>query len=138
MEDANIKAEKAIGDLKAQEDEEKAKLEKLKQDISDFKARILDMYREHLTQVSLLPEEEPAAEEPAEAPTEEPAADVAEIADEVAPVEEAAADEPETLPAEEPAEVAVAAEEPIEAPAADEEPVAEEEAPVSCGAPPCE
>ena len=92
LEDATIKSEKAIGDLKAQEDAERANLAKLKQDISEFKARILDMYREHLTQVSLLPEEEPeaeAAEEPAEEPIADAAEEIAEAA-EAAPIEEAA------------------------------------------------
>lgn len=124
LEDAAIKSEKAIGELKAKEEEEKAKLEKLKQDISDFKARILDMYRDHLTQVSLLPEEEPEAEEPAEA-EETVVEEAAEVeietapADEAVPVSESAIDEPET-PADEPAVVDDA-----------DEPAGQEEAPAS-------
>ncbi|MBR3289626.1 MAG: DivIVA domain-containing protein [Clostridia bacterium] len=105
LEDANIKAEKAIGDLKVKEQEEQAKLDKLKLEISDFKARILDMYREHLTQVSLLPEEE-KAEEPAEpeayADAEEAVEEAAEdMAEDAVSVTESVTDEPADAVAEE-------------------------------------
>lgn len=105
LEDAAIKSEKTIADLKAQEDAERENLAKLKQAIAEFKARILDMYREHLTQVSLLPEEEPEAEAPAE-PAFDAAEEVAPAeteeapAEEAVPVSESVIDEPATLPAE--------------------------------------
>ena len=117
LEDANIKAEKSIEDLKAQQEAEKAKLAQIKQDVADFKARVLDLYREHLTQVSLLPDEEPA-EEPAEAT--EP---------ETEEIPEAVIDEPIEAPAEpiveaEEAEEVTAYEAPAEEPA-EAEPVEE-------------
>ena len=108
LEDATIKSEKTIDELKAQEDAERANLAKLKQDIADFKARILDMYREHLTQVSLLPEEEPeesaAEEEPVVEETDEAEIEIA-PAEEPVPVSEAVIDEPATEPVEDAAEV---------------------------------
>ena len=109
LEDATIKSEKTIDELKAQEDAERANLAKLKQDIADFKARILDMYREHLTQVSLLPEEEPeeepaAEEEPVVEETDEVEIEIA-PAEEAVPVSESVIDEPATEPVEDAAEV---------------------------------
>lgn len=130
LEDAAIKSEKAISELKAEEDAERANLAKLKQDVADFKARILDMYREHLTQVSLLPEEEPEAEAPAEPEPEaaeatEPAETEEETpAAEAVPVGESVIDEPATLPVED-----IAADIPADIP--DEESSTDEEAPAS-------
>ena len=140
LQDAEIKSEKTINELKAKEDAERANFTQLKQEISDFKARILDMYREHLTQVSLLPEEEKAEEEPeaeAEVAEVEQAADVAapieEAAEEAIPAEDTAIDEPVADFVEEAAEeVAEAVEETAEVvEEAAEEAAAEADAPAS-------
>lgn len=116
MRDAQIKAENVQEAALRSIKEEEQQLEAIKQAVSDFKASLLDMYRDHLRQIDLLPaeepEEEPAAEseeETVEIVAEEEAAPVEEAVVEAAPVEEVPAEEeqPEEAPVEEEAVVAV-------------------------------
>ncbi len=116
MRDAQIKAENVQEAALRSIKEEEQQLEAIKQAVSDFKASLLDMYRDHLRQIDLLPaeepEEEPAAEseeETVEVVAEEEAAPVEEEVVEAAPVEEVPAEEeqPEEDPVEEEAVVAV-------------------------------
>ena len=116
MRDAQIKAENVQEAGLRSIKEEEQQLEAIKQTVSDFKATLLDMYRDHLRQIDLLPaeepEEEPAAEseeETVEVVAEEEAAPVEEAVVEAAPVEEVPAEEeqPEEAPVEEEAVVAV-------------------------------
>ncbi|MBP3936528.1 MAG: DivIVA domain-containing protein [Clostridia bacterium] len=116
MRDAQIKAENVQEAALRSIKEEEQQLEAIKQTVSDFKATLLDMYRDHLRQIDLLPaeepEEEPAAEseeETVEVVAEEEAAPVEEAVVEAAPVEEVPAEEeqPEEAPVEEEAVVAV-------------------------------
>ncbi len=99
MEDAGIRAEKALKDAeeKAREIVETAKasihaeeqeLVRLQKEVAAFKNRMLTIYREHLSLIDVLPEE-PETDAAAETPAAEPA------------VSEAEADEPElSVPAE--------------------------------------
>lgn len=116
MRDAQIKAENVQEAALRSIKEEEQQLAAIKQTVSDFKAALLDMYRDHLRQIDLLPaeepEEEPAAEseeETVEVVAEEEAAPVEEEVVEAAPVEEVPAEEeqPEEAPVEEEAVVAV-------------------------------
>ena len=116
MRDAQIKAENVQEAALRSIKEEEQQLEAIKQAVSDFKASLLDMYRDHLRQIDLLPaeepEEEPAAEpeeETVEVVAEEEAAPVEEEVVEAAPVEEVLAEgeQPEEDPVEEVAVVAV-------------------------------
>lgn len=116
MRDAQIKAENVQEAALRSIKEEEQQLAAIKQAVSDFKATLLDMYRDHLRQIDLLPaeepEEEPAAEseeETVEVVAEEEAAPVEEEVVETAPVEEVPAEEeqPEEDPVEEEAVVAV-------------------------------
>ena len=116
MRDAQIKAENVQEAALRSIKEEEQQLAAIKQAVSDFKATLLDMYRDHLRQIDLLPaeepEEEPAAEseeEAVEVVAEEEAAPVEEEVVEAAPVEEVPAEEeqPEEVPVEEEAVVAV-------------------------------
>ncbi|MBQ2940581.1 MAG: DivIVA domain-containing protein [Clostridia bacterium] len=116
MRDAQIKAENVQEAALRSIKEEEQQLAAIKQAVSDFKATLLDMYRDHLRQIDLLPaeepEEEPAAEseeETVEVVAEEEAAPVEEEVVEAAPVEEVPAEEeqPEEDPVEEEAVVAV-------------------------------
>ena len=95
LKDANLKAEKIVTAAQMEILDQKEELEDLKQLVSDFRANLLDMYKEHLTLIKSLPasrksrlveapdplsavpplqqeEEDPAVPEPA-SPQEEPA-----------------------------------------------------------------
>ena len=95
LKDANLKAEKIVTAAQMEILDQKEELEDLKQLVSDFRANLLDMYKEHLTLINSLPasrksrlvetpdplsavpplqqeEEDPAVPEPA-SPQEEPA-----------------------------------------------------------------
>ncbi|MBQ8752850.1 MAG: DivIVA domain-containing protein [Clostridia bacterium] len=107
LEDAHIKAEKVLENANREISDEQLELQRVKQEVADFKSQLLAMYRQHLSLIDLLPEpekaeepvEEPSAAEPV--PAEEPVAVVP-----LAPVEEATPviEEPET-PVEESAPV---------------------------------
>lgn len=105
-EDAAIKAEKIVKEAEAKAaavldgitDEVKAQeaeLQRLKQEVSLFKDRMLSIYREHLSLIQLLPEEEPqeeTVEETEEAVASATAEETAETVETVETVEETAAD----------------------------------------------
>ena len=77
--DARAKADEIIGSTKVQLEKEKRCLVKMQQEVSDFKANLLNMYKQHLEQITSIPdydddEEEPAEEAPVQAPVQEEAA----------------------------------------------------------------
>ena len=63
--EANSKAEEIIGSTKVQLEREKNCLVKMQQEVSDFKANLLNMYKQHLEQITAIPdyEDEDAEEE---------------------------------------------------------------------------
>lgn len=71
--EARVKAEEIIGSTKVQLEKEKRCLIKMQQEVSDFKANLLNMYKQHLEQITAIPdyddddEDEEIAEEVAEA-----------------------------------------------------------------------
>lgn len=67
--EARIKADEIIGSTKVQLEKEKRCLVKMQQEVSDFKANLLNMYKQHLEQITSIPDyddEENAAEDSAE------------------------------------------------------------------------
>ena len=77
LEDAKIKAEKVEENAKKSIQEQIDELERMKKLVSDFKAQVLGVYRDHLSLINVLPdykEEKSAEETPAEEETvsEEP------------------------------------------------------------------
>ncbi len=56
--DANSKAEEIIGSTKTQLEKEKNCLVKMQQEVSDFKANLLNMYKQHLEQITAIPDYE--------------------------------------------------------------------------------
>lgn len=120
LDDANIKAQKVLETARKSIKDEELELARIKKEVSNFKSRMLSIYREHLILIDALPEvkekkEEPPVQQPdpvkppvqEAAPIEEPAAPaaVAPTADFQPPVEQ---------PAFEPVEVAPAVQQPIE------------------------
>lgn len=84
--DAKVKAEEIIGSTRVQLEKEKRCLVKMKQEVSDFKADLLNMYKKHLEQITAIPDyEEEEEEQVEEIPVEETPA----------VAEEAAAPQPE-------------------------------------------
>lgn len=94
LDDANIKAQKIQETAQREIQAEKQELQRIQKEVSNFKNRMLSIYREHLELIKVLPEEE--QEKPAEVP-----------AASVQPVEETAAAAPsaESVPFQEPAVV---------------------------------
>lgn len=92
LEDANIKAEKIAEVARRNIQEEEAELARIKQEVTAFKSRLLTMYKEHLSLIDVLPEEE--ADSPAAEPSAVPAAPVAEEV----PAAEEAVPEPDPSP----------------------------------------
>ncbi len=86
LEDAQIKAEKIEETAKKQIVEQIQELERLKKLVSEFKAQMLGVYREHLAMIDVLPD----YKAPEQAPAEEQA--VAQPVEEV--VEEVVAEQP--------------------------------------------
>ena len=75
LDDANIKAEKIVENAKKSITNEEAELVRIRKEISNFKSRMLSIYREHLALIDVLPdyhEEQPAAAEAVSAPVDEP------------------------------------------------------------------
>ena len=110
LDDANIKAEKIVDTAQKNIVDAEKEFERIRREITAFKARMLSIYREHLALIDVLPEEpaeeEPQAEEAAPAaPADAPAADV--------PAEEPAAEPAAFEPVVEEA-VSVAADTPYE------------------------
>lgn len=65
--EARAKADEIIGSTKVQLEKEKRCLVKMQQEVSDFKANLLNMYKQHLEQITAIPDyedEENEAEEP--------------------------------------------------------------------------
>ncbi len=109
LEDANIKAEKIVETAQKNIQDAEREFERIRHEITAFKARMLSIYREHLSLIDVLPEEpaeEPAAPEPTEeavSASAEPEIAPQEPAEEPAfePVVEPAAETEEPVPAEE-------------------------------------
>ncbi len=112
QEDANIKAEKIVADAQAKADgvlngvteqvkAEEEELARVKHEVSQFKERMLSIYKEHLSLINLLPEEpaEKVKEEPAEKLQEEAKEDPVEVK-EPEEVKESAIEELTEVPAE--------------------------------------
>lgn len=72
LDDANIKAQKIEETAKRKIVDEEKELERVKKEVALFKSRMMSIYREHLSLIGMLPEdetkEEPAVQETAEAP----------------------------------------------------------------------
>ncbi|MCH5192712.1 MAG: DivIVA domain-containing protein [Oscillospiraceae bacterium] len=76
--EARNKASEIIGTTKVQKEKEKRHLVKMQQEVSDFKANLLNMYKQHLEQITAIPdyddfEEEEEAPAAAAAPVQQPA-----------------------------------------------------------------
>ena len=86
LSDAKIKAEKVQELAERDIEEEKRALAAIQQQVSDFKAQLLETYREHLKQIDLLPDV--PEEEVEEAESEEIVEAVEDVAEEPTVVEE--------------------------------------------------
>ncbi|MBQ3161750.1 MAG: DivIVA domain-containing protein [Oscillospiraceae bacterium] len=82
--DARAKADEIIGTTRVQLEKEKRCLVKMQQEVSDFKANLLNMYKQHLEQITAIPDYDDDDED------EEIAEEVAEAIQEAAQKEEAA------------------------------------------------
>lgn len=85
--DANKRANEIIGSTTVQLEKEKRCLVKMQQEVSDFKANLLSMYKQHLEQITAIPDYEDDSEDTVETPV--PAA----------PAPKAEAPVPEPVPA---------------------------------------
>ncbi|MDE6762488.1 MAG: DivIVA domain-containing protein [Oscillospiraceae bacterium] len=78
LSEARAKAGEIIGSTKVQLEKEKRCLVKMQQEVSDFKANLLNMYKQHLEQITSIPDyeddadEQPPVSEPAQAPAPAP------------------------------------------------------------------
>ncbi len=54
--DARLKADEIIGSTRVQLEKEKRCLVKMQQEVSDFKANLLNMYKQHLEQITSIPD----------------------------------------------------------------------------------
>lgn len=68
MQDASIKAEKLVGSTQRELVRQSEALDKIQQEVGNFKQRLLSIYKEHIALISALPEPEKAPEKPAEEP----------------------------------------------------------------------
>lgn len=69
--DATAKADEIIGSTRVQLEKEKRCLVKMQQEVSDFKANLLNMYKQHLEQITAIPDyddDEETEEAPAPVP----------------------------------------------------------------------
>ena len=79
LSEARAKAGEIIGGTKVQLEKEKRCLVKMQQEVSDFKANLLNMYKQHLEQITSIPDyeddsdEQQPASEPAQASAPAPA-----------------------------------------------------------------
>lgn len=55
LKDANLKAERIVSSAEAEILEQKSELDQIRQAVTDFRSRLLDMYKEHLTLINALP-----------------------------------------------------------------------------------
>lgn len=76
LSDANSKAERIVDAAQSEVNEQKSELERLKKLVADFRASLLDKYKEHLKLVNTLPtcKSVPEAKKPAPAQQEAPEA----------------------------------------------------------------
>ncbi len=63
LSEARAKAGEIIGSTKVQLEKEKRCLVKMQQEVSDFKANLLNMYKQHLEQITAIPDYEDDSEE---------------------------------------------------------------------------
>lgn len=66
--DAHVKADEILGNTRVQLEKEKHCLSKMQQEVSDFKANLLAMYKAHLEQITAIPDFENDEEEIEEVP----------------------------------------------------------------------
>lgn len=69
---ANVKADEIVGTTAIRAQREKAELEKMQNAVTDFKSRLLTMYKSHLELITALPENDEPVEEEAPAPAPQP------------------------------------------------------------------
>lgn len=111
--DANKQAEEIIGGINRKVTQENLVLEMLKKEVSAFRNKMMDMYKEHLTLLDRLPTYTEEKEEPVEEKEPE-VQETAAVEQEAVETAEPVAEEPVEEAAEEVAEKAV--EEPVEEP----------------------
>lgn len=66
VKDANLKADRIVANAKIEIAEQQKQLDNLKKAVSDFRSKMLDVYREHLTLIDALPVQKPKKETPTE------------------------------------------------------------------------
>lgn len=76
--DANYEADRIIGSTRIDIVKERECLEKMKQEVSDFKSNLLEMYREHLAKITNIPDYDTEDEEEQETAVDEEATRVIE------------------------------------------------------------
>lgn len=90
LRDASIKAEKLVDNAKSQIAKEQHTLERMREEVSDFKNRLLSLYKQHLELISALPEyekEEEQVEEESENPPLEQSEATTQEPEEMQPLE---------------------------------------------------
>lgn len=90
--DAHAQAEEILGSTRTQLEKEKGCLVKMQQEVSDFKANLLNMYKQHLEQITAIPDYDEEEEESETAPETKAEEDVSEA---VAELESVPVKEPE-------------------------------------------
>lgn len=65
VKDANIKADRIVNGAKSQIGQYERELEELKKSVSDFRANLLKMYKQHLTLIDAIPSQKAAEPKPA-------------------------------------------------------------------------
>lgn len=106
LSEARAKAGEIIGSTKVQLEKEKRCLVKMQQEVSDFKANLLNMYKQHLEQITAIPDYEDDSEEsrePAPAPAAKVPAQVSAPVPAPAPVP-VQSEEPQAQPQPQPAQ----------------------------------
>ncbi|TQI65843.1 DivIVA domain-containing protein [Clostridium sp. KNHs216] len=97
VKDANIKAERIISGAKQSVTEQQKEMERLQQTVSDFRSKLLGLYKEHLTLIDALPAHKPEAApvpvQNAEVLVPEPASPSPAAEEEAQPLEESAPSE---------------------------------------------
>lgn len=56
--DAKVKADAVVGDTRVQIEKEKSQLKRMQKEVSDFKAKLLSLYKSHLDMITALPDVE--------------------------------------------------------------------------------